>query len=102
MPRAFTAPHLVLCAPSVLLQHLLQLRLFLLKLCDLLSVEVQQLAGRAQVSQPLVDGGKRGVSVFSRSTNIGSEREALLNAQTSQITDVAGNMKKQMEGERKV
>lgn len=74
----FPASHLVLCAPSVLLQHLLQLRVFLVKLGDLLPVEVQQLAGRAQVSQSLVDGGKRGVGVFSRSTNIGSERKTLV------------------------
>lgn len=74
-PRAFTAPHLLLCAPPVPLQHLLQLRLLLVKLGDLLSVEVQQLAGRAQVSQSLVDGGKRGVRVFSRSPDVGSERK---------------------------
>lgn len=94
--KSLLLSHLVLCAPSLLLQHLLQLRLLLLKLGHLLSVEVQQLAGRPQVSQPLVDGGKRGVSVFG-STNIGSERRTLL----SQITDVAGNMKEQAERERK-
>lgn len=56
-----TVSHLVLRVPSVLLQHLQQLLMFLIKLGDLLSVELQQFPGWTQVSQSLLDGGKRGI-----------------------------------------
>ncbi len=51
--------HLLLRRAPVLLQHLQQVIMFSIKLCHLLPVELQQLAGRPQIRQTLRDGGQR-------------------------------------------
>lgn len=46
-------PHLVLCSALILLKQLQQVIMFCIKLSQFLSVELQQLTRRSQISQAL-------------------------------------------------